>query len=233
MATDNTTHKNILLQILKDIYTDMTIGPILGFKGGTAAYLFYQLDRFSVDLDFDLLDMSKTDYVYARVEKIIREYGVIKDSRKKRNTVFFLLSYAEKTPNIKIEINIRDYGSKYEVKAYLGISMKVMVREDMFAHKLVAMMERIGKTNRDIFDVRHFLKHGWPINKAIVEQRTAMLFDDFLWKCIHALEKMSDRHILSGMGELLGPKQKTWAKVNLRKDTIFLLKVKLGEVVCP
>ena len=36
-------HKNILLQILKDIYTDVTVGPILGFKGGTAAYLFYNL----------------------------------------------------------------------------------------------------------------------------------------------------------------------------------------------
>ncbi len=30
-----------------------------------------------------------------------------------------------------IRVNQRDYGSKYEVKSYLGISMKVMIREDM------------------------------------------------------------------------------------------------------
>ena len=28
------THKNFLLQILKEIYTDPTLGPSLGFKGG-------------------------------------------------------------------------------------------------------------------------------------------------------------------------------------------------------
>jgi len=59
MALNASIHKNILLQILADIYSDNTIGPFLGFKGGTAAYLFYGLDRFSVDLDFDLLDKKK------------------------------------------------------------------------------------------------------------------------------------------------------------------------------
>ena len=43
MTLNTTTHKNILIKILKDIYTDSTIGPILGFKGGTAVYLFYNL----------------------------------------------------------------------------------------------------------------------------------------------------------------------------------------------
>lgn len=56
MMLDAAHHKTILIRILKDIYTDTTIGPFLGFKGGTAAYLFYDLNRFSVDLDFDLLD---------------------------------------------------------------------------------------------------------------------------------------------------------------------------------
>ena len=31
--------------------------------------------------------------------------------------------------------------------------MLVMVKPDMFAHKLMAMYERIGKTSRDIYDV--------------------------------------------------------------------------------
>ena len=57
-------HKGILVRILKDMYTDNTLGPVLGFKGGTAALLFYDLSRFSVDLDFDLLDPEKEDYVF-------------------------------------------------------------------------------------------------------------------------------------------------------------------------
>ncbi|MBI1871265.1 MAG: nucleotidyl transferase AbiEii/AbiGii toxin family protein, partial [Chlamydiae bacterium] len=140
----------------------------------------------------------------------------------------YVLSYDNKVlgaQNIKVEINRREFGSRYEVKAYLGISMKVMTREDMAAHKLVAMVERMGKTNRDIYDTWHFLEKNWPINKAIVETRAGMSFKNFLQKCIDLLEKLGERHILSGMGELLDEKQKVWAKANLRKDTIFLLKV--------
>lgn len=228
MALDTARHKNILVKILKDIYTDTSVGPIVGFKGGTAAYLFYALSRASLDLDFDLLDDTKEDYVFEKVEEIVKHYGNMKESRKKRFNLFLLLSYEDEAPNIKIEINRRKFGSQYEVKSYLGISMKVMIRQDMFAHKLVAMYERIGKANRDIFDVWFFLQNDWPINKEIVEKRGEMPFKDFLQKCIDALEKLPDRGILAGMGELLDVKQKVWAKVNLRKDTIFLLKLRLA-----
>src|SRR3989344_3181841 len=157
MTLDTAKHKNILVKILKDIYTDPTISTILGFKGGTAATLFYGLERFSVDLDFDLLDAEKEDYVFERVEATLAHYGRVTQVRKKRFNLFYILSYDDKdtnAQNVKVEINRREFGSRYDVKSFLGISMKVMVKEDMFAHKLCAMYERIGKANRDIFDIR-------------------------------------------------------------------------------
>lgn len=222
-------HKNILVKILKDVYTDTTLGPVLGFKGGTAAYLFYNLSRASLDLDFDMLDETKEDKAFEKIQAIAERYGTIKESRKKRFSLFLLLSYEDHTPNIKIEINRRTFGSRYEVKQYLGISMKVMMREDMFAHKLVAMHERIGTANRDIFDVWFFLKNDWPINKEIVEQRTNMPFDAFIEQCIAALEKLPSRGILSGIGELLDDDLKAWAKENLKSETAFLLKLRLAS----
>ena len=57
-----------------------------------------------------------------------------------------------------MEVNRRHFGSQYRVETLLGISMLVMVKEDMFAHKLMAMIERVGKTSRDIFDVQYFAK---------------------------------------------------------------------------
>lgn len=220
-------HRSLLLRILKEIFADASLGPLLGFKGGTAAHFFYDLGRFSLDLDFDLLDESREDYVFGRIGQIVKDFGKIKENRKKRFSLFFILSYEDEAPNIKIEINRRIFGSRCEIKSYLGISMLVMVREDMFAHKFVAMFERMGKANRDIFDVWFFLKNNWPINKEIVEKRTGMTFKDFLGKCIGSLEKIPDRGILAGMGELLEEKQKIWVKTNLRQDTIFLLKVLL------
>lgn len=228
MTLEIPVHKNILIHILKDIYTNTEIGPILGFKGGTAAYLFYDLSRFSVDLDFDLLDEKKEDLVFKEVKNILQDYGIVTEARKKRYSLIFILAYKNKFQNaynIKVEINRRDFGSKYEVKSYLGIAMKVMVREDMAANKLVAMYERVGKTNRDIYDVWFFLKNNWPINEKIIEKRTGVSMQKFLSLCIDMLEDKSDRGILSGVGELLDEKQKRWAKEKLRSETIFLLRL--------
>jgi len=232
MALDTAKHKNILIKILKDIYTDPTISPILGFKGGTAATFFYGLDRFSVDLDFDLLDSDKEDYVFDRLKSIIENYGTLKEARKKRFNLLYVLSCDDKdinAQNVKVEINRREFGSKYSVESFLGISMQVMVKEDMAAHKLCAMYERIGKTNRDIFDVQFFLSHDWPVNKKIVEDRMGVSYADFLKKCIDVMEKFDDNNILSGMGELLTEKQKSWAKAKLKSEALFSLRLALEK----
>ena len=89
MTLDIATHKTVLFQILKDIYADTAIAPFLGFKGGTAALMFYGLNRFSVDLDFDLLDETKEDYVFERIIPIIKRHGTLKESHKKRFSLFF------------------------------------------------------------------------------------------------------------------------------------------------
>ena len=52
---DITKHKTNLTNILIDIYKDSLLSSRLGFKGGTATMLFYNLPRFSVDLDFDII----------------------------------------------------------------------------------------------------------------------------------------------------------------------------------
>lgn len=227
MTLDTATHKTILFQILKDIYSDTTISPFLGFKGGTAALMFHGLDRFSVDLDFDLLDEDQKEYVFDQVINIVKKYGTVKESYIKRFSLFIVLSYEDNARNIKVEINRRQFGSSYEIKTYLGISMQVMVIEDMFAHKLMAMYERIGKTSRDIYDVWFFLKSRFPINKEIVENRARMPFDQLVNKSISRLEKMDNRRILDGVGELLTTNQKDWAKAKLREETIALLKLRL------
>lgn len=227
MTLDTSVHKTILFQMLKDMYSDTTIAPFLGFKGGTAALMFYGLDRFSVNLDFDLLDESKETQVFEKVIEIVKKYGTLKESYKKRFNLFCLLSYEDKAHNIKVEINRRQFGSKYEIKTYLGVSMMVMVPEDMFAHKLMAMYERIGKTSRDIYDVWIFLSNRFSINKEIVEKRSGMSFNQLLNKCIQQLEKMNNRNILNGVGELLTTSQKDWAKAKLRQETISLLRLRL------
>lgn len=222
-------HKNIMLKILKEIYSDTSIGPLLGFKGGTAAMLFYELDRFSVDLDFDLLDGSKEQEVFDKIEKIASKIGEVKEARIKRYTIFFLLSYGENEVNIKIEISRRNLGSnsKYSHKNFLGMPMLVMDKGYMFANKLVALVDRKKLVNRDIYDIWFFLDKLYDFNYELIEDRSRCTVQEHLNKCIKCLENVDNRFILDGLGELVTEKQKYWIKEHLLKDTIFGLRLRL------
>ncbi|MDD4400062.1 MAG: nucleotidyl transferase AbiEii/AbiGii toxin family protein, partial [Dysgonamonadaceae bacterium] len=178
----------------------------------------------------DSLDEAKENDVFNRINKIAGEYGKITSSYMQNSTLKNVISYSSKAQNIKIEVNRRQFGSKYELKTFLGVSMQVMVREDMFAHKLMAMYERIGKTSRDIFDVWYFAKNDWPINKEIIESRSQMEYSKLLEKCIEKLENMDNKHILDGLGELLNESQKDSVRAKLRNDAIFFLKLMLNNL---
>ncbi|MEK6920805.1 MAG: nucleotidyl transferase AbiEii/AbiGii toxin family protein [Nanoarchaeota archaeon] len=101
-------HQLIMGQILKDIYTDISISPLLGFKGGTCAYFFYNLSRFSIDLDFDLFstDEPTQKLVYEKIGGMLVKHGEVKDKYIKHNTIFFLLSYGDADHNVKVEVNV-------------------------------------------------------------------------------------------------------------------------------
>lgn len=217
-------HKFFLVQILKDIYTDIELANYLGFKGGTALMFFYDLPRFSFDLDFDLLDVKKEDIVYRKVRKILLKYGTIFDEAKKFYGPIIVLDYGFKERKLKVEISTRFFDNRYEIKNLLGINMKVMVQEDMFAHKLCALLDRNVIINRDIFDCWFFMQKQTPVNKSIVESRMEMPFTDYLQKCIEHLESISDKELLHGMGELMDNKIKKNIQMKMRPEVIELLK---------
>jgi len=221
-------HKLIMTQILKDIYSDVTISSLLGFKGGTAAYLFYELPRFSVDLDFDLLENSEEnrDIIFEIIHNILLKYGEIKDEQKKFFTVFFSLSYEIGEHQIKIEINTRETGAHYEMKSYFGIPMLVATKESMFAGKLVAMTQRKEFVSRDLYDIHFFLKQMWDIDTDVLISYQITSLKIYLETCITFIEDVSNTVLLAGLGELIDEKAKIFVKSHLKNDTIFLLKVR-------
>lgn len=217
-------HRFYLVRILKEIYQDIELANSLGFKGGTALMFFYGLPRFSVDLDFNLLHPGKDKLVYEKVRKIILKYGTIHDEALKHLGPIVVLDYGVGERKLKIEISNSVFDNHYEIKNLLGITMKVMVKSDMFAHKLCAMLDRPSFTNRDIFDNWFFIKDHTPLNKDLVESRMNKPLSDYLQECIDILESISDKGILQGMGELLEEEIKQFVRTKLRVETIELLK---------
>lgn len=220
---DTNKHKYYMLQILKDIFSDTDLANCLAFKGGTALMFFYQLPRFSVDLDFNLLAVDQEEKAYEKVRRILVKYGHIHDEALKHFGSVFVLDYGQGERKLKVEISNRLYDNHYETKNLLGIDMKVLVRPDMFAHKLCALLDRNEITGRDVFDCWFFLNTQTPINAAIVEKRMDMSLRDYVQKCIDTLELVSDKNIMNGLGELTDGEIKIFAKNKLRKETISLL----------
>jgi len=223
-------HQLIMGKILRDIYTDTTISSLLGFKGGTCAYFFYDLPRFSVDLDFDLLttDEKTQKTVMEKIKNILTPYGQIKDEKNKRFTLFFLLSYGDAEHNIKVEINTRtlipDIKKHYELKEFLGMAMLAAKKDYLFASKLMALSERRETAGRDVYDIYFFGKANWDIDRAVLELRSGKNIQEHLADCVKIIETMKDNQILHGLGELLDDKDKNWVKNNLKKEAIFTLK---------
>lgn len=218
-------HRTVMLGVLKAIYEDTFLGPILGLKGGTLLYILYDLPRFSVDLDFDLLDQKKEDLILERLGKILNKFGNIEQLISKEYTYFGLINYEKGQQGLKVEISKRNLGSAYEVNNYLGIAIKTMVKPDITANKLTALITRKNPANRDVFDTQFMLKNYWDINWKLVEERNNIKKDQFIKKCINLLEKWPLENVLEGLGELVDDKTKYWIKENLVKDTIFYLKL--------
>ena len=215
-----------MLQILRDIYSDLELANNLGFKGGTALMFFYNLPRFSVDLDFDLIrpNKEKENEIYPKLRDILLIYGTIEDEAQKFFGPVLVLNYGKGERKLKIEISNRQYDNQHEVKTFMGINMLVMTIADMFAHKLCALLDRNELTNRDIFDCWYFMENRTPVNINLVESRMEMPFSDYMQNCIDALNYLSDKNILNGIGDLIEDnKMKTFIRNKLRTETIFLL----------
>lgn len=223
---NKTKHEVILNRILLDIYTDNRLASLLAFKGGTACYFFYNLPRFSTDLDFDLLQPKGTNQVMAKIHKIAGRYGTIKEEYHKMNTLFFLISYGESDYNVKIEISTRDISAdRYEIRPYYGLPIQLMRQDCMTANKLIATMARRKLVNRDLFDSAYFLKNNWPVNEDVIRDRTGKSKLGYFKELADFVKNLKAKKpkLLDGLGEVLDVKQKTWVKKKMLDELIFLL----------
>lgn len=227
---DKNRHKVVLVKILKEIYAQPELGHCLGFKGGTAAFLFYGLPRLSIDLDFDLLDEKKKNLVLEKLQKLLPEFGRLVEAVEKKNTLFFLVSYGQEERNIKLEISKRPSEAKFTVRNYLGIPMLLMEKESLCAGKLSAFLTRKKFASRDLFDLWFFLKNDWEINKEVLKEKAGLSLKEALEKAITKVKKIKKNQLLQGLGELLEEKQKSWVRENLQKETLFYLEYRLKEV---
>lgn len=218
-------HEQVLKNILRDIYTAPSLQGKLAFKGGTCLYMFYGLDRFSVDLDFNVTAQDFPDDV---VNKIISTYLTIDDQKQKYFTWLWLGSYEKGSPKVKIEINKREFPDTYINLDFYGITIPTMSPDCMFAHKLCAITDRSKLQNRDLFDAHFMFKKDFPLNEEIIKIRTGKTTKEYFSDLINFIEKkVNPNMILEGLGELLTDAQKDSVKSTLVRNLLFDLNSRI------
>ena len=181
-------------------------------------------DKFSTDLDFNLLDATKLDIVYDKVRAILTRFGTIDDEAKKLFGPVLVLNYGKGERMLKVEISIREYPNHYEMRSLAGTDIRVMTMPDMFAHKLCAMGERLSP--RDIFDVWFFLQNHTEINEEIVQLRTGKSVAEYAAWCAEHVREASPKLLMQGLGEVLNDaKSKTFVKNKLIDETSSALEL--------
>ena len=175
--TDINRHKFLLVQILKDIYSDIELSNWLGFKGGTALRIVFGSPRFSEDLDFSGFNIRS-----AEIEKIItntlsniEKSGVIIDIKESKKTsggylAILIFKIEEYITKIQIEISLRGdkqiVGTRVIIKNEFlpAYTLVYLPTEYLISQKIEALLDR--KKPRDFFDYYYLLSGNYVIAKS-------------------------------------------------------------------
>lgn len=224
---DRNTHGRYLTALLTGIIK--AVPEKTAFKGGTCAALFYDLPRFSFDLDFDIIRPFETRDNDA-IKEVLSAYGRVVDEADKKYTLLYEFDYGKGATKIKIEFNKRVWkNNRYKNEWFMGVPILLADEMTVATNKLVALSDRKSAVVRDLFDAWYFLSHGFKLNEQLLIERTGKGVGEYCAFLVRFIKKtFSRRNVLQGLGEALDDKQKVWAREHLIDETVSLLEKMSG-----
>jgi predicted nucleotidyltransferase component of viral defense system len=171
--------------ILNSIYKH-NLGKSMFFGGGTALRFFYNLPRFSEDLDFDTPGLSFQEFkdILEYIEKgLLKEGFSLKISTEKRKNLFVAELYFSQLMELygitdkrglDLMIKVKVYKPRWKLEfesAVLSLygynfSAILLGKGNLISEKLWALFNR--RRGRDIYDILFMLKRNFPFNKDVL-----------------------------------------------------------------
>ena len=192
------------------------------------------LDRFSVDLDFDLLEGVNNKLLRKEFYRVFEAAHLsVKDESKK--VLEFFVNYdalAGERNTIKIDAlgnSVASNQYKAQFLPEIDRMANCQTIETMFANKLVALTDRfkIHKTiaGRDIYDIHHFYIKGYSYHPTIITERTGMSVTDYLQFLTAFIEKhITQRVIDEDLNTLLPSDVFRHIRTHLTRETIMFIR---------
>ena len=178
--------KDYLLELILFNLTDFR--RILVFKGGTALYKFYNLNRFSEDLDFDIA--GKQFNLDALIKRVLRGFELtgmqrtLYETKEYRNeinirfTVRGPLYDGSKNSMSRVALNLSRrerpilMSNKLLIASYAEIpsfEVTVLDTKEIVAEKIRCIMTR--EKPRDIYDLWFLSKRETPIDLSLINKK--------------------------------------------------------------
>lgn len=233
-------HKNQLYILLKEILQDPLLSQNLMFKGGTYASLRGVLDRFSIDLDFDLPEKSKKEDIRKRCYEIFKKLSLEIKDESRRHLQFFLKYQAPEGERNTLKLEINDDVSKYNEYEKVLLEQVNMycnghTLDTMFANKLFACKARYDKNGkiagRDFYDIYKFFLQGLSINEKVVEERSGMEYVNYLKSLITFINKHLTMTLLNqDLNPLVKQKDLDKLLIHIKGDIVSFLKDEIFRI---
>jgi Nucleotidyl transferase AbiEii toxin, Type IV TA system len=191
LRPEDALHKSYLNRVLMEIIDQPLLAHNLAFKGGSCASMLGYLDRFSVDLDFDLIKAVDETIIRDAFHRLFA-YLDLKVVAEFDKVPFFQLKYSSspgQRSTMKVSVNsIEVHSNQYKVQYLSEIDrlMNCQTVGTMFANKLVAVTDRyeLHRTiaGRDIYDIHYFFMRGYKYHAPVITERTGQSPQDYFEK---------------------------------------------------
>lgn len=179
--------KDYLIELILFLLSKNTKQELI-FKGGTALYKFYKLERFSEDLDFSEIKTINFNLLIKKILSDLSKFKIeAKVSKIKEPFSSILATFKIKGPlydgnprtfsNIRIDIN-RKSGVELQPSRLKLISFYteipsfyalVMQEKEILAEKIRAILTR--NKARDLFDAFALVEGGLEIDTKLIEKK--------------------------------------------------------------
>jgi hypothetical protein len=239
LRPDDIIHKSNLNRLLIEIIDRPALSQNLAFKGGTCAAMLGYLDRFSIDLDFDVLKEADESILRQEFHKVF-DYLSLTVAEELDKALMFRLRYPSepgKRNNLKVSASsLPIKANKYRVQYLPEIDRMFTSQtvETMFANKLVAVIDRHDLhgtiAGRDIYDIHHFFVKGYSYHPPIILERTGLEPGDYLKKLSGFIKKHVTQTIVNeDLNTLLPYKQFQQIRKVLIPETLAFLERELAK----
>jgi predicted nucleotidyltransferase component of viral defense system len=180
------TEKDYLLELL--LYAVSEFNRVLVFKGGTALYKFYNLNRFSEDLDFDAV--GKRYDGDALIKKIVRNLELtgmqrtLSETKEHGNEINVRLTVRgplydgskESMSRVSLNLSKRERPTLIQKKLLVptyqeipSFELLVLDASEIAAEKIRCIMTR--EKPRDIHDLWFLSKRGVSLNVSLIDKK--------------------------------------------------------------